>query len=77
VTKKPRPIYDAHLERIIAWTAAAFAALALAGLLFEPALRLLWIVVLIFSCGAVGRIAGEHIRLRQEPRSGQRAVDGD
>lgn len=63
MTKKPRPIYDARLERTLAWAAAAFAAAAAAGLLFEPVFRMLWIVVLVFACAAVGTIAGARIRL--------------
>jgi hypothetical protein len=40
-------------RRAILWSAAAFLAVAVAGLLFAPGLRLLWVVLLVFGIAAV------------------------
>jgi purine-cytosine permease-like protein len=43
----------ASLRRAILWSAAAFLAVAVTGLLVVPGLRFLWIVLLIFGIAAV------------------------
>ena len=40
-------------RRAIFWSAALVAAIALLGLLFLPAVRLIWIVLLVFAVAAV------------------------
>lgn len=72
MTKKPGPTYDARLERTLAWTAAVFAAVAVSGLAVEPALRVLWIVVLVFACAAVGTIIGGRVRPASAPARSRR-----
>lgn len=44
---------QASLRRAILWSAAAFLAVAVTGLLLLPGLRILWIVLLIFGIAAV------------------------
>lgn len=41
------------LRRAILWSAAAFLAVGVAGLLLAPGLRFLWVVLLIFGIAAV------------------------
>jgi hypothetical protein len=49
-----QPPLDRTVERrAILWSAAAFLAVAVAGLLLAPGLRLLWVVLLIFGVAAV------------------------
>jgi hypothetical protein len=48
-----RPLNPAAEQRAILWSAAAFLAIAVAGLLFAPGLRLLWVVLLVFAIAAV------------------------
>jgi hypothetical protein len=50
---KPPPLNPAAERRAILWSAAAFLAVAVAGLLFAPGLRLLWVVLLVFGIAAV------------------------
>jgi hypothetical protein len=47
------PLNTAAERRAILWSAAAFLAVAVAGLLFAPGLRLLWVVLLVFGIAAV------------------------
>jgi hypothetical protein len=47
------PLNKAAERRAILWSAAAFLAAAVAGLLFAPGLALLWVVLLIFGIAAV------------------------
>ena len=47
------PLNPAAERRAILWSAAAFLAVAVAGLLFAPGLRLLWVVLLVFGIAAV------------------------
>jgi hypothetical protein len=47
------PLNPAAERRAILWTATAFLAVAVAGLLFAPELRLLWVVLLVFGIAAV------------------------
>lgn len=42
-------------RRAILWSAVAFLTLAVAGFLFAPGLRLLWVVLLVFGIAAVPR----------------------
>jgi hypothetical protein len=50
---KQPPLNHAAERRAILWSAAAFLAVAVAGLLFAPGLRLLWVVLLVFGIAAV------------------------
>ena len=50
---KQTPLNRAAERRAILWSAAAFLAVAVAGLLFVPGLRLLWVVLLVFGIAAV------------------------
>jgi hypothetical protein len=47
------PVNPAAERRAILWSATAFLAVAVAGLLFAPGLRLLWVVLLVFGIAAV------------------------
>lgn len=47
------PLNPTVERRAILWSAAAFLAVAVAGLLLAPGLRLLWVVLLIFGVAAV------------------------
>ncbi len=47
------PLNRAAERRAILWSAAAFLAAALAGLILAPGLRLLWVVLLVFGIAAV------------------------
>jgi hypothetical protein len=47
------PLNPAAERRAILWSATAFLAVAVAGLLFAPGLRLLWVVLLVFGIAAV------------------------
>lgn len=47
------PLNAARERRAILWSAAGFLAVAVAGLLFAPGLRLLWVVLLVFGIAAV------------------------
>jgi cyanate permease len=47
------PPNPAAERRAILWSAAAFLAVAVAGLLFAPGLRLLWVILLGFGIAAV------------------------
>jgi hypothetical protein len=62
------PTYDRLPERKIAWVAVAFAAVATVGLRLAPELRLLWIVVLLFVCSAVGTIAASAFKRTRAER---------
>ena len=46
------PLNPAAERRAILWSAAAFLAVAVAGLLLAPGLRLLWVVLLVFGIAA-------------------------
>jgi hypothetical protein len=48
-----RPLNPAAQRRAILWSAAAFLAVAVAGLLFAPGLGLLWVALLVFGVAAV------------------------
>lgn len=48
-----RALNPAAERRAILWSAAAFLAVAVAGLLFAPGLRLLWVLLLVFGIAAV------------------------
>ncbi len=49
-----QPLLNPAAERrAILWSAAAFLAVAVAGLHFAPGLRLLWAVLLVFGVAAV------------------------
>jgi hypothetical protein len=48
-----RPLNPPAERRAILWSAAAFLAVAAAGLLFAPGLRLLWVVLLVLGIAAV------------------------
>jgi hypothetical protein len=49
-----QPSLNAAAERrAVLWSAAAFLAIAVVGLLFAPGLRLLWAVLLFFAVAAV------------------------
>ena len=48
-----RPLNPTAERRAILWSAAALLAVAVAGLLFAPGLRLLWVVLLVFGVAAV------------------------
>jgi hypothetical protein len=50
---KQPPLNPAAERRAILWSAAAFLAVAVAGLLLAPGLRLLWVVLLVFGIAAV------------------------
>jgi hypothetical protein len=50
---KQPPLSPAAERRAILWSAAAFLAVSVAGLLFAPGLRLLWVVLLVFGIAAV------------------------
>jgi hypothetical protein len=47
------PVNPAAERGAILWSATAFLAVAVAGLLFAPGLRLLWVVLLVFGIAAV------------------------
>ncbi len=47
------PLSPAAERRAILWSAAAFLAVAVAGLTLAPGLRLLWVVLLVFGITAV------------------------
>jgi hypothetical protein len=47
-------------RRAILWSAVAFLAVAVAGLLFAPGFRLLWVVVLVFGIAAVPQALGRN-----------------
>ena len=47
------PFNPATEWRAILWSATAFLAVAVAGLVFAPGLRLLWVVLLVFGIAAV------------------------
>jgi hypothetical protein len=47
------PLNPAAERRAILWSAAAFLAVAVAGLLFAPGLRLLWVVLLVLGIAAI------------------------
>lgn len=47
------PFNPAPEWRAILWSATAFLAVAVAGLVFAPGLRLLWVVLLVFGIAAV------------------------
>lgn len=48
-----RALNPAAERRAILWSGAAFLAVAVAGLLFAPGLRLLWVLLLVFGIAAV------------------------
>jgi len=48
-----QPLLNPAERRAILWSATAFLAVAVAGLLFAPGLRLLWVVLLVFGVAAV------------------------
>lgn len=52
-------------RRAIFWSAALVAAIALLGLLFLPAIRLIWIVLLVFAVAAVP----QSLAFTRRPRS--------
>jgi hypothetical protein len=47
------PLNPAAERRAILWSAAAFLAVAVAGIVLAPGLRVLWIVLLVFGIAAV------------------------
>ena len=47
------PLNPGAERRAILWAATVFLAVAVAGFLFAPGLRLLWVVVLVFGIAAV------------------------
>jgi len=50
---KRAPLNPAAERRASLWAATVFLAVAVAGLLLAPGLRLLWVVLLVFGIAAV------------------------
>jgi hypothetical protein len=48
-----QPTLNRAERRAILWSAAAFLAVAVAGLVLAPGLRVLWVVLLVFGIAAV------------------------
>jgi len=50
---RQRPLNAAAERRAILWSAAAFLAVAVAGIALAPGLLVLWVVLLVFGIAAV------------------------
>jgi hypothetical protein len=55
-----QPLLNPAERRAILWSATAFLAVAVAGLLIAPGLRLLWVVLLVFGVAAVPQALRRH-----------------
>ena len=63
---------SASTMRATGWAAVVLAALAVAGLVVAPSVRLLWIVMLVFAVAAVPQaFAAERLQARRERERGR------